>query len=97
MAVRHLPERAAQQSRRCLGHTERTRTSPTFHVRQGPTHASPQDYFVLLDQHCEDFKAAPGGGVGWFAHIYSDYMEPGYGIYNTSGRRKFTFNPRTHC
>ena len=52
---------------------------------------------MLLDQHCEDFKAAPGGGVGWFAHIYSDYMEPGYGIYNTSGHRKFAFNPRTHC
>jgi len=55
------------------------------------------DYFVLLDNHCEDLKAVVGGGVGWFAHIYSDDMEPGYGIYNTSGRLKFRFRPRTHC
>lgn len=55
------------------------------------------DYFVLLDQMCEFFKTAAGGGVGWFAHIYSDNMEPGYGIYDTNGKRKFKFNPRTHC
>jgi len=36
-----------------------------------------QDYFVLLDKHCEDLKAVVGGGVGWFAHIYSDNQEPG--------------------
>ncbi len=57
----------------------------------------PQDYYVLLDEHCTDFKNTVGGGVGWFAHIYSDYMEPGYGIYNTSGQMKFAFGPRTHC
>lgn len=56
-----------------------------------------QEYFVLLDQHCEDFKNTVGGGVGWFAHIYSDSMEPGYGIYNSSGHLKFPFAPRTHC
>ncbi|TFK54069.1 hypothetical protein OE88DRAFT_1732786 [Heliocybe sulcata] len=55
------------------------------------------DYYVLLDQHCEDLKAVEGGGIGWFAHIYSDYMEPGYGIYSDSMRMKFPFSPRTQC
>ncbi|KAI0344725.1 glycoside hydrolase family 17 protein [Trametopsis cervina] len=55
------------------------------------------DYYVLLDKHCEDFKTAPGGGVGWFAHIYSDDQEPGYGIYDDSGNMKFSFKPRTVC
>ncbi|KZT27959.1 glycoside hydrolase family 17 protein [Neolentinus lepideus HHB14362 ss-1] len=55
------------------------------------------DYFVLLDQHCEDLKKVEGGGIGWFAHIYSDYMEPGYGIYNSSMQIKFPFSPRTAC
>ncbi|KAK7472756.1 hypothetical protein VKT23_000866 [Stygiomarasmius scandens] len=55
------------------------------------------DYFVLLDKHCEDLKAVVGGGVGWFAHIYSDNQEPGYGIYNSSGHLKFPFHPRTSC
>ncbi|KAJ3871334.1 hypothetical protein F5051DRAFT_433941 [Lentinula edodes] len=39
------------------------------------------DYYTLLDSKCTYFKTVPGGGVGWFAHIYSDNMEPGYGIY----------------
>ncbi|KAH7924625.1 hypothetical protein BV22DRAFT_1105363 [Leucogyrophana mollusca] len=56
-----------------------------------------QGYFTLLDSHCEDLKKAPGGGIGWFAHIYSDDQEPGYGIYNDNGQTKFTFAPRTHC
>lgn len=42
-------------------------------------------------------KHVVGGGVGWFAHIYSDNMEPGYGIHNSSGHMKFPFHPRTHC
>ena len=54
-------------------------------------------YYILLDQHCEDLKAVVGGGIGWFAHIYSDDQEPGYGIYNDSGRLKFPFHPRTEC
>ncbi|TBU41683.1 glycoside hydrolase superfamily [Dichomitus squalens] len=54
-------------------------------------------YYVLLDQHCEDLKAVVGGGIGWFAHIYSDNQEPGYGIYNSSGHMKFPFAPRTFC
>ena len=54
-------------------------------------------YFVLLDQHCEYLKAVEGGGIGWFAHIYSDDMEDGYGILDTSGKPKFNFAPRTHC
>ncbi|PFH45760.1 glycoside hydrolase family 17 protein [Amanita thiersii Skay4041] len=53
------------------------------------------DYYVLLDQHCEDLKAVVGGGVGWFAHIYNDNQELGYGIYDQSGNSKFPFNPRT--
>ncbi|CCM06261.1 uncharacterized protein FIBRA_08511 [Fibroporia radiculosa] len=56
-----------------------------------------QAYFELLDSKCEFLKEVEGGGVGWFAHIYSDNMEPGYGIYNSSGYLKFPFHPRTHC
>ncbi|KAG6831508.1 hypothetical protein H0H92_009776 [Tricholoma furcatifolium] len=57
-----------------------------------------KDYFNLLDNHCEDLKAVPGGGVGWFAHIYSDFQEPGYGIYDSSETKlKFPFAPRTSC
>jgi len=55
------------------------------------------DYYILLEEHCDDLKAVVGGGIGWFAHIYSDNMEPGYGIYNSSGRLKFPFKPRTFC
>jgi hypothetical protein len=56
-----------------------------------------QAYYTLLDQHCNYFKMVVGGGVGWFAHIYSDDQEPGYGIYDTSGRLKFPFAPQTSC
>ncbi|KAI0743867.1 B-(1-6) glucan synthase [Daedaleopsis nitida] len=56
-----------------------------------------RDYFDLLDSQCEYFKNVPGGGVGWFAHIYSDSQEPGYGILDTSGKEKFSFRPRTQC
>ncbi|KAG1724627.1 glycoside hydrolase family 17 protein [Suillus paluster] len=58
---------------------------------------SEQGYFTVLDRHCEDLKQGPQGGIGWFAHIYSDSQEVGYGIYNTAGQRKFAFNPRTCC
>ena len=56
-----------------------------------------QAYYDLLDQHCEDLKNVVGGGVAWFAHIYSDDQEPGYGIYDSSGNLKFPFAPRTSC
>ncbi|KAF9222678.1 hypothetical protein BS17DRAFT_796486 [Gyrodon lividus] len=59
--------------------------------------SSEQQYYEMLDSHCEDLKNAPGGGIGWFAHIYSDTQEPGYGIYNVSGKTKFPFQPRTSC
>ncbi|KAF5393590.1 hypothetical protein D9757_000008 [Collybiopsis confluens] len=36
-----------------------------------------QDYYNLLDSQCSYFKNVRGGGVGWFAHLYSDNMEPG--------------------
>ncbi|KAJ7650866.1 glycoside hydrolase superfamily [Roridomyces roridus] len=55
------------------------------------------DYSTVLDAHCSFFKTAPGGGIGWFWHIYSDDMEPGYGLYNTKGKLKFPFSPRTSC
>ncbi|KAK0212161.1 glycoside hydrolase superfamily [Desarmillaria ectypa] len=55
------------------------------------------DYYKLLDSKCSYFKTVSGGGVGWFAHIYSDAQEPGYGIYDVGGKLKFTFNPVTSC
>lgn len=30
-----------------------------------------EGYFNMLDSHCEDFKTTKGGGLGWFAHMYS--------------------------
>jgi len=54
-------------------------------------------YYKVLDQHCSYFKTVPGGGVGWFAHLYSDSQEPGYGIYDDGGNLKFAFSPRTSC
>ncbi|KAI0030066.1 glycoside hydrolase superfamily [Vararia minispora EC-137] len=59
--------------------------------------ANEQAYYELLDAHCEDLKQVVHGGIGWFAHIYSDDMEPGYGIYDTNGHLKFPFHPRTYC
>nr|GAT52508.1 b-(1-6) glucan synthase [Mycena chlorophos] len=57
-----------------------------------------QDYFKLLDEHCSYFKTVKGGGVGWFWHIYSDDMEPGYGLYGSNGKLKFSpFAPKTSC
>ncbi|KAF8813502.1 hypothetical protein BYT27DRAFT_7220417 [Phlegmacium glaucopus] len=55
------------------------------------------DYYTLLDERCSYFKSVAGGGIGWFAHIYSDDQEPGYGIYGTNGVLKFPFSPRTSC
>ncbi|KAJ6596040.1 glycoside hydrolase superfamily [Mycena sp. CBHHK59/15] len=55
------------------------------------------DYYSVLDAHCSYFKTVPGGGVGWFWHIYTDDMEPGYGLYNTAGNLKFPFSPQTSC
>ncbi|KAF8345942.1 glycoside hydrolase superfamily [Amanita rubescens] len=55
------------------------------------------DYFVLLDENCEFLKQVIGGGVGWFAHIYSDKQELGYGIYDGFGGLKFEFNPKICC
>lgn len=56
-----------------------------------------QDYFDLLDSKCSDFKKMPEGGVGWFAHIYSESQEPGYGVLDGNGKLKFPFHPRTSC
>ena len=62
-----------------------------------PEKVSLEDYFALLDEHCAYFKTVPGGGLGWFAHIYTDDQEPGYGIYDYNGKMKFAFEPRTSC
>jgi len=35
--------------------------------------------------------------IGWFAHIYTDSQEPGYGIYTAAGKLKFPFSPKTVC
>ncbi|KAI0093193.1 glycoside hydrolase superfamily [Irpex rosettiformis] len=75
-------------------------TSPSVQPNSPDAVANVQnehDYYVLLDKHCEDFKTSPNGGIGWFAHIYSDDQEPGYGIYSSSGKMKFSFKPRTYC
>jgi hypothetical protein len=56
-----------------------------------------QAYYQLLDDHCQDFKIMTPNGVGWFAHIYSDSQEPGYGIYTAAGKPKFPFSPKTLC
>jgi hypothetical protein len=60
-------------------------------------HTDRQNYYKLLDDNCAYFKGVAGGGVGWFAHIYSDDQEPGYGIYGTNGALKFPFSPKTSC
>lgn len=52
------------------------------------------DYYVMLDNHCPDFKAAPGGGIAWFAHLYMDQQ---YGIMDLGGNQKINFAPRTSC
>jgi hypothetical protein len=59
--------------------------------------AASNNILTLLDDHCTDLKSVVSGGIGWFAHIYSDTMEPGYGIYTASGKLKFPFAPRTSC
>ncbi|CAL1707914.1 unnamed protein product [Somion occarium] len=56
-----------------------------------------QAFYGVLDEHCTNLKAVIGGGVGWFAHIYSDNQEPGYGIYNSAGKLKFPFKPKIRC
>lgn len=59
--------------------------------------ANEKAYFDLLDTKCTTIKAYPQGGVGWFAHMYSDSQGLGYGIYNDQGKLKFNFKPKTSC
>jgi len=56
-----------------------------------------RDYYILLDGKCSYFKTVAGGGIGWFAHIYSDNQEPGYGILDQGGDLKFPFSPKISC
>jgi hypothetical protein len=76
---------------------EQVSVHPIRCMRKGCCTYNGQDYYDLLDSHCNDFKSMKGGGVGWFAHIYSDNQEPGYGIYGTNGQLKIRFNPKTSC
>ena len=55
-----------------------------------------QAYFDLLDSKCATLKQNPGGGVGWFAHLYSEEQGAGYGI-TDNGQLKFPFSPKTSC
>ena len=55
-----------------------------------------QDYFDLLDSKCQELKSNPGGGVAWFAHLYSEEQGAGYGILD-NGKLKFPFSPKTTC
>lgn len=53
-------------------------------------------YFDLLDSKCTVLKENPGGGIGWFAHLYSEDQGAGYGILD-NGKLKFPFSPKTSC
>lgn len=55
-----------------------------------------ETYFNILDSKCTDLKKNPGGGVGWFAHLYSEEQGAGYGI-TDNGKLKFPFSPKTSC
>ena len=55
-----------------------------------------QAYFDLLDSKCSVLKSNPGGGVAWFAHLYSEEQGAGYGILD-NGKLKFPFSPKTSC
>ena len=55
-----------------------------------------QAYFDLLNSKCSDLKSNQGGGVAWFAHLYSEEQGAGYGILE-NGVPKFPFSPKTSC
>ena len=55
-----------------------------------------QDYFDLLDSNCQQLKSNPGGGVAWFAHLYSVDQDPSYGVLS-NGEPQFSFSPKTSC
>ena len=55
-----------------------------------------ESYFKLLDSKCAYFKKNPGGGIGWFAHLYSEEQGEGYGILD-NGKLRFPFSPDTSC
>jgi exo-beta-1,3-glucanase (GH17 family) len=55
-----------------------------------------EDYFSLLDFFCTVLKQNAGGGVGWFAHVYSTDQDASYGIL-VDEVPQFSFNPLTSC
>lgn len=67
--------------------------------RADPSVHSEEAYFRMLDKlACEGFlKDGPQGGVGYFAHIWSDAQLDGWGILRGDGTPKFSFKPRTTC
>jgi exo-beta-1,3-glucanase (GH17 family) len=72
------------------GSTRSSSPSAVSSVQQEET------YFNLLDSKCVDLRKNPGGGVGWFAHLYSEEQGAGYGI-TDGGKLKFPFSPKTSC
>lgn len=59
-------------------------------------------FFRLLDTLAcrQTMRTGPKGGLGWFAHIWTDSMLPGWGILEgdgSSGKAKFNFRPRVSC
>ena len=54
-------------------------------------------YFNLLEFVCPGLKGYPGGGVGWFSHVYSISQDLSYGILDQNGKTRFNFNPVTSC
>ncbi|EJD50771.1 glycoside hydrolase [Auricularia subglabra TFB-10046 SS5] len=64
-----------------------------------PSLDSEQQYYELLESKCSYFKSLPGGGLGWFAHIYADNTLPGWGIVNgtTNSTIKLSFGARSAC
>ena len=75
-------------------------------MQSGSTHSSSHNavsnvqeeeaYFNLLDSKCGELKSNPGGGIGWFAHLYSEEQGAGYGVTDNGGL-KFPFSPKTSC
>lgn len=58
--------------------------------------SSEKAFYDLLYDMCPDMKDGPGGGFGYFAHIWDDNGLPGWGI-TSGGNPKFEFKGRTKC
>ena len=54
------------------------------------------DYFVLFELLCSVLARNAGGGVAWFAGVYSVEQDPYLGILK-NGQPQFSFSPPTSC